>query len=177
MIQKCLASFEELGRVICVGGDGQVTVEEIVEEYGDMLFKVCMVLVCNEQDAQDAVQETFCRYMEHMPTFRSKEHEKAWLMKVGVNICRDMHRRRMRHPTVNIEEVSEYLPAKEERETLIELMNLPGKFKTVIYLHYVEGYKTTEIAKMLGITVNAVRKRMQRGREYLKLALSEEAGN
>lgn len=151
-----------------------MTIEEIVEDYGDMLFKICMVLLCNEQDVQDAVQETFCRYMEHSIAFHDKEHEKAWLIKVAVNICRDMHRGRMRHPTVNLDDILEYLPMPEQSEVLLELMNLPGKLKTVIYLHYIEGYKTTEIAAMMGITANAVRKRMQRGREYLRLSLSEE---
>lgn len=151
-----------------------MTVEEIVEEYGSVLFKICMVLLCNDQDAQDAVQETFCRYMEHSKVFHDKEHEKAWLIKVAVNICRDMHRRRMRHPTVNLDDISEYLPVPEQSEVLLELMNLPGKLKTVIYLHYIEGYKTTEIAEMMGITTNAVRKRMQRGREQLRLSLAEE---
>ena len=146
-------------RVICVGGDRQVTVEEIVEEYGSMLFKICMVLLGNDQDA---VHEAFCRYMEHSKVFHDKEHEKACLMKVAVNICRDMHRGRMRHPTVKLDDISEYLPVPEQSEVLLELMNLPGKLKTVIYLHYIEGYKTTEIAEMMGITANAVRKRMQR---------------
>ena len=63
-----------------------MTVEEIVESYGDMLYRICVVILCNEQDAQDAVQETFCRYMEHSAKFHSKEHEKAWLIKVATNI-------------------------------------------------------------------------------------------
>ena len=53
-------------------------------------------------------------------------------------------------------------------------MNLPDPLKTVVYLHYIEGYKTAEIAQMLGITLHAVKKRMQRGRERLKLTLGEE---
>lgn len=149
-------------------------VEEIVDEYGNMLFRLCIILLCNEQDAQDAVQETFIRYMEHAPAFQGKAHEKAWLMKVAANLCRDVYRNRMRHPTVSLDEVSEYCEMPEQSEVLMELMQLPGKLKTVIYLHYIEGYKTTEIANMLGTTTNTVRKRLQRGRECLKLSLSEK---
>lgn len=149
-------------------------VEEIVNEYGNMLFKLCIVLLCNEHDAQDAVQETFVRYMEHAPVFQSKEHEKAWLTKVAANLCRDVYRSRMRHPTVNLDEVSQYCELPEQSEVLSELMKLPGKLKTVIYLYYIEGYKTTEIADLMGTSVNAVRKRLQRGREYLKLSLTEK---
>lgn len=54
---------------------------------------------------------------------------------------------------------------------LTELMNLPDKLKEVVYLHYIEGYKIAEIARMLGITENAVKKRMQRGRECLRVSL------
>lgn len=135
-----------------------MSVESVVAEYGDMLFRICLVMLCNEQDAQDAVQDTLCSYMEHAPIFRGVEHEKAWLIKVAANRCRDVHRSRMRHPTVELEEISEYCEMPEQSEVVSELMKLPEKLKTVIYLHYIEGYKTEEIAGMLGITANAVKK-------------------
>lgn len=151
-----------------------MTVEEVVMEYGDMLYRICIVMLCHEQDAQDAVQDTFCRYMEHAGEFRDREHEKAWLIKVATNRCRDMHRGRMRHPSVQLEDVGQYCEFPEQSEVLAELMNLPDKLKTVVYLHYIEGYKTAEIAQMLGITLNAVKKRLQRGRECLRLSLYNE---
>lgn len=151
-----------------------MSVEEIVMEYGDMLFRICMVILCNEHDAQDAVQDTLCRYMEHTSGFRDREHEKAWLIRVAANRCRDVYRGRMRHPSVSLEEARQYCEFPEQGEILAELMNLPGKLKTVVYLHYIEGYKTAEIAQMLGITLNAVKKRLQRGREQLKLSLYGE---
>lgn len=149
-------------------------VEKVVMEYGDMLFRVCMVLLCNEQDAQDAVQDTFCSYMGHVAGFRNREHEKAWLIRVATNRCLDVYRGRNRHPTVQWEDVDRYCEFPEQSEVLAELMNLPEQLKTVIYLHYIEGYKAAEIAGMLGITLNAVKKRMQRGREKLKLSLGGE---
>ena len=154
--------------------DMQLKVEEAVMEYGDMLFRVCMVLLCNEQDAQDVVQDTFCSYMEHSAGFRNREHEKAWLIRVATNRCMDVHRGRSRHPSVQWEDVDQYCEFPEQSEVLAELMNLPDPLKTVVYLHYIEGYKAAEIAGMLGITLNAVKKRMQRGREKLKLSLGGE---
>ncbi|MEY8524999.1 RNA polymerase sigma factor [Lachnospiraceae bacterium 38-10] len=148
-----------------------MTVEEAVIKYGDMLFRICLIMLCSEQDAQDAVQDTFCRYMEHTAGFRDREHEKAWLIKVAANRCRDMHRNRSRHPEVQLTDVEEYCEFREQSEVLTELMNLPEKLKEVVYLHYIEGYKTMEISRMLGITPNAVRKRMQRGRESLRYSL------
>ena len=155
-----------------VGND----IREAVIKYSDMLYKICIVILCNEQDVQDAIQDTFCRYLEKKPEFRDEEHEKAWLIRVATNICRDMIRFRIRHPKVSIDEVENTLAAPEEKEILRELLELPVKQKTVIYLHYVEGYQIKEIADILGITESAVKTRLLRGRKQLRDAVSMEGG-
>ena len=148
-------------------------IREAVTKYSDMLYKICIVILCNEQDAQDAIQDTFCRYLEKRPEFRDEEHEKAWLIRVATNICRDMVRFRLRHPKVCIDELEDSLAAPEHRETLRELLELPLKQKTVVYLHYVEGYQVKEIADILGITEGAVKMRLSRGREQMRLTWKE----
>ena len=148
-------------------------IREAVTKYSDMLYKICIVILCNEQDAQDAIQDTFCRYLEKRPEFRDEEHEKAWLIRVATNICRDMIRFRLRHPKVYIDELEDSLAAPEHRETLRELLELPLKQKTVVYLHYVEGYQVKEIADILGITEGAVKMRLSRGREQMRLTWKE----
>ena len=150
-------------------------IRNAVLKYSDMLYKICIVILCNEQDVQDAIQDTFCRYMEKRPTFRDAEHEKAWLIRVATNICRDMIRFRLRHPKVCIDELANSLTtaAPEQRETLEELLELPVKQKMVIYLHYVEGYRIREIAEILGITEGAVKMRLKRGKEQIKLLWKE----
>lgn len=149
--------------------------EEIVKTYSDMLYKICIIMLCNEQDAKDAVQETFCRFLEKKPDFKDEGHEKAWLLKVAVNYCKDMLRFRLRHPQVPIDELANSLIAKKDQhETFLELMALPMGQRTVIYLYYVEGYQVKEIAEMLGISAYAVKKRMQRGREHLRVYWKEE---
>lgn len=139
-----------------------------VIKYSDMLYKICIVILRNEQDVQDAMQDTFCRYLEKAPDFRDEEHEKAWLIRVATNICRDMIRFRIRHPKVSIEELENSLAAPEHKRTLQELLELPVKQKMVIYLHYVEGYQIREIADILGITEGAVKMRLKRGREQMQ---------
>ena len=148
-------------------------VREAVLKYSDMLYKICVVILCNEQDAQDAIQETFCRYLEKKPDFHDEEHEKAWLIRVATNTSRDMIRFRIRHPKVSIDDLESSLVAPEQKETLRELLELPAKQKMVIYLHYVEGYQIKEIADILRITEGAVKMRLQRGRELMKLSLKE----
>lgn len=134
-----------------------------------MLFKICLVILGNEQDVQDAIQDTFYRYLNIQPEFSDEEHEKAWLIRVAVNISKDMRRFQQRHPSISMEQLEEYYISKEEGGILEELLKLPYKLKIVIYLHYIEGYQINEIASMLNISISAVKKRMQRGRERLKL--------
>ena len=95
---------------------------------------------------------------------------------MATNICRDMIRFRIRHPKVSIDEVENTLAAPEEKEIVRELLELPVKQKTVIYLHYVEGYQIKEIAEILGITESAVKLRLLRGRKQMRDAVSMEGG-
>lgn len=151
-------------------------IREAVMKYSDTLYKICIVILCNEQDAQDAIQDTFCRYLEKKPKFYDEEHEKAWLIRVATNICRDMIRFRLRHPKISIDELENTLIAPEQKETLKELLELPLKQKTVVYLHYVEGYQVKEIADILGITESAVKTRLLRGRRQIRESLNMEGG-
>lgn len=148
-----------------------MTIEEIVCTYSNMLYRICIVMLGNEADAQDAVQDTFCKYLERGKDFTDKEHEKAWLITVATNRCRDMQRLRLRHPKVDLEKITASCEAPDYNEVLIELIKLPSSVKSAVYLHYIEGYKLAEVAEMLGITQNAVKKRLQRGRKMLKLRL------
>lgn len=156
--------------------DSGKDIREVVIKYSDTLYKVFIVILCNEQDVQDAIQDTFCRYLEKRPLFHDEEHEKAWLIRVATNICRDMIRFRIRHPKVSIDEIENTLAAPEQKEILRELLELPTKQKTVIYLHYVEGYQVKEIAEILGIKEGAVKVRLMRGRRQMRELLSMEGG-
>lgn len=151
-------------------------IKEVVIKYSDMLYKICIIILCNEQDAQDAIQDTFCRYLEKRPEFCDEEHEKAWLIRVATNICRDIVRFRIRHPKISIDEVENSLTVPEQKETLRELLELPVKQKTVIYLHYVEGYRIKEIAAILGTTEGAVKMRLKRGKEQMRITWKEAYG-
>lgn len=178
LLQKYLSEkspFDIFVRVISEEEVRDMNLEEAVRTYSDMLYKICIVMLCNEQDAQDVIQETFCRYFEKAPVFTDTEHEKAWLIRVAANHCKDVMRFRFRHPQVPIDLLAESLVMEQEQqETLTELFELPVKQRTVIYLYYVEGYQMKEIAAILGISVQAVKKRMQRGREQLRVVWKEE---
>ncbi|MCI9314640.1 MAG: RNA polymerase sigma factor [Lachnospiraceae bacterium] len=146
-------------------------IKRILQVYGDMLYRTAYLLLGNSHDVQDVLQEVLIRYMEKAPAFASKDHEKAWLLRVTSNCCKDCLRFRMRQSCLDPKQLQEYLPAAEDRQLLQELYTLPSKWKTVLLLHYFEGYPVREISKILKLSESAVKKRLQRAREALKLEL------
>ncbi len=145
-------------------------VRRVLHDYGDMLYRTAYLLLGNPHDVQDALQETLLRYLEKAPAFVSMDHEKAWLLRVTSNCCKDCLRFRNRHSCLDLEPLRECLPARENTH-LQELYALPAKWKTVLILHYFEGYSVKEIGEILGLSENAVKKRLQRAREALRLEI------
>ena len=143
-------------------------VREAVEEYGDMLYRICLVMLKKTADAEDAVQDTFIRYMQKAPAFSSDEHEKAWLIKVAANICKDMLRQRNRTAELDEAALNTLTAADEDSHILEALTQIPEKFRIVLTLHYIEGYKVNEIAEMIGKTSSAVKMRLAKGRKLLE---------
>lgn len=146
---------------------------EKFDDYGAMLFRMCMVLLGNRQDAEDAVQDTFVRYWKTRPDFQSAEHEKAWLIRVAANRSKDRLRSWFRRSTIGMEALEGITQYPDDLFVLEQLAALPYKDKTILYLHYVEGYRLKEIGDLLGMKENAVKAAARRGREKLKLQLKE----
>ncbi len=146
-----------------------------VNEYGNSLYRLCSVITGNREDASDAVQDCFLKYVEKAPEFNDAEHEKAWLIKVASNICKDILRKRKHYSFVSLDEIRNLSTSENNAQILGMLVSLEEKYRIVIHLHYVEGYKAGEIASMLGITEAAVKKRLQRGRDALREIYEKEA--
>ncbi len=141
---------------------------EAVENYGDMLYRICLVMLKNSADAEDAVQETFITYIQKSPVFESESHKKAWLITVANNKCRDMLRYRMRHQTEREEALSTFAVESSDSGIIEALMELPEKYRIVLILHYVEGYKVNEISDIVSSSASAIKMRLSRGRKLLK---------
>ncbi len=150
--------------------------EIAVEMFGDAVFRLCSVMLGNREDALDAVQETFLKYITKAPNFNDSEHEKAWLLRVASNECKDVLRSRKRTDFLTFEDIKG-LGTEEENDAqvLALLASLDEKYRAVIQLYYIEGYKINELAQILGITQSAAKKRLQRGRELLREASEKEA--
>lgn len=146
----------------------ETDLERMVDIHGNMLFRICFVILCNQHDAEDAVQETFIKYLTKSPTFRDVEHEKAWLITVATNHCKNKRRFNFMHKHMNISDLQLFSKNEENYGLLDLLMKLPDKHKIVLLLYYVEGYRVEEVATILSITESAVKKRLQRGRELIR---------
>ena len=149
--------------------------ERAVREYGNSLFRLCSVMTGNREDADDAVQECFLRYIEKAPDFNDAEHEKAWLLKVSANICKDILRHRKHGSFVSLDEIRNLGTSEDNAQILGLLVSLEEKYRIIIHLHYVEGYKLKEISAMLGISEASAKKRLQRGRDALRELYGKEA--
>jgi RNA polymerase sigma-70 factor (ECF subfamily) len=144
--------------------------------YGDMVYRISLLHLRNKEDAEDVFQEVFLKLFASDKTFESEEHRKAWLITVTSNQCKNILRSVWRKKTVALDELCAEVSAQhgEEESGLVrELLNLPLKYRRVLYLHYYEGYKTEEIGQMLKTSPATVRTRMRRGREMLKQLLLE----
>ena len=140
--------------------------EEVYRAYGSTLYRFCLLQMKNPADAEDILQEVFYKRLYRAPSFASPEHERRWLFRVALNQCRDAwkHSSRSELPL----ETASPAVTPEELGLLEQVASLPEKLRTVIHLHYYEGYDVREIAQLLGVTVSAVKMRMKRGREALR---------
>lgn len=149
-------------------------IEAAIQDYGDMLMRICLAMLGNRYDAEEVVQETFITYMTQEKEFTEREHEKAWLIRVAVNKAKNMLRYHHNHNYINLDDIKEIVPVQEKQEQMVEIVQLPLKIKTAIHLHYYEGYTCKEIADIVGASEAAVKKRLQKGRELLKEILGGE---
>ncbi len=144
-------------------------IERVIKRHGDMLYRLCLIMLKNESDTEDAVQETLITYCRKAPSFADGEHEKAWLIRVAANRCRDVIRFRARHPQVDYLDLSESASCDSTESGILDaLAALPEKYRLVLTLYYVEEYRTEDIAKIIGKTPSAVRMRLQKGRKLLE---------
>ena len=143
-------------------------IETLISQYGDMLFRLCLIMLKNESDAEDAIQETYIKYFQKAPLFDSKEYQKAWLIRVATNKCRDMLRFRVRHPQIDDEDISKFIPDSSDSGILEALTMVPEKFRLVLTLYYIEEYRIEDIANIIERSSSAVKMRLQKGRKLLE---------
>ncbi len=161
--------------------------QQKINLYSDMLYRIAFLQLRNNQDAEDVVQETFYQYIKSRKAFETQEHEKAWLIKVTLNGCRKVwrsawNRHREEWPEKELEGKvtagagnmeSAVLRREQSREIMEAVVRLPRKYREVIHLFYYQQMSIKEIALATGRKESTVTSQLTRGRELLRKNLKE----
>ena len=151
--------------------------EEFIKKYdmySRMILNICYTYLKSTSLSEDIMQDVFFKYIYKNPKFNNLENEKAWFIRVSINLCKDYiksswNKKREDWP----EEDVSYLQ-NSEYEVLSEINNLSSKYRIVIYLYYYEGYSIKEISKILKENENTIGIRLSRARQKLKIELEEK---
>ena len=168
------------------GNIRQLTTEEIVEQYADMVYRVAVNETGNRTDAEDVFQEVFLRLVKYRDRITTKEHLKAWLIRVTTNCARKHTGSSWSKKVVYFnEEENDIIPDENAASAYEEVENadsslteavskLPERYRVVVYLFYYEEHSVAEIARILGEKESTVKSRLHRAREMLKIKLEGE---
>ncbi len=147
----------------------------IYNKYGDMLYRIAFVHVGNPHDAEDILQDVFFALLNNPPKFKDEEHQKAWLIRTthnkAINVLKSASRK-----NVNIDDLQIHID-DINKDTQIDIIkkviSLSPKYKSVIVLYYYNDFSVSEIAQTLKISKSAVKMRLKRSRELLKIELED----
>ena len=143
----------------------------------ETMFRAAKAILQNDQDAEDAVQEAICTAFARRDSLREMDKCRPWVLRILTNKCSDACRRRRN--TVDLEAAGE-VPAATGLDTAERLslwqavMSLSDDLRATVTLFYYDGMSVREIGGILGISEAAVKTRLRRGRERLRLLLDEK---
>lgn len=155
-------------------------IEELIDLYGDDIFRLCVAYLGDRHLAEDAFQETFFKAWRARERFRGESSEKTWLASIAVNTCRDVLRsgwfrmQRRSQPIDQLLDLPSDAPLLQDTPVRTAVLGLPGKYREVILLYYDQNMKLKEIACLLHLPQNTVSTRLRRARKMLENALKGE---
>lgn len=148
--------------------------EEIIDEYGDMVYRLAFSYTKNKEDADDISQEVFIKFIQNAYKFNKADdgYLKAWLIRVTINRCKDFLASYWNRNIIALsDDITIWM--EEKSEVYEAVINLPPKYKTVIYLHYYEGYSVKEIADILKRNQGTIKWQLSKARQLLKEQLEK----
>ena len=142
----------------------------LLEKYGDMVYRLALARTRNKEDAEDVFQDVFYKLSKKTPEFENKNHEKAWLIRVTINLSKNLFSSSWMRKMISLEDEIKF-EEECEQEVYFEVLSLPVKYRTAIHLFYYEGFTIKEIASILNLNENTVKTRLSRAKEKLKTKL------
>ena len=174
LIPWLLALVRSLGRPQDKKTSADALVEEALDRHGDSILRLAYSYLHNRSDAEEVLQDTLVRLFQNQPSFESRDHEKAWLLRVAANLSKN----RLAYNKRRAADALQDTLAAEEREDLSFVWEavkaLPPNYRDVIHLFYCEGYSTAQIAESLDRKETTVRSSLSRGRQKLRDILKED---
>lgn len=150
------------------------SVDEILDRYSSMVYRLAFARTNNRFDADDILQEVFLRYIRAKSDFQGEEHRKAWLIRTTINCSKTLLASAWFRKTAPLND-SLYTEMKENSEVYYAVLSLPVKYRTVIHLFYYEDYAVAEIADLLDFKQSTVKSQLHRARNMLRAKLKGEA--
>ncbi|MEG0290578.1 MAG: RNA polymerase sigma factor [Erysipelotrichaceae bacterium] len=145
------------------------SLEELVTMYSDMVFRIILQHMHNSDDAKDVLQDVFIKIIKKKPEFTTHQQEKAWIIRVAINTCKDHYKYERLRKHVTLEEgYHSYIETQQTYDILPYVMKLPQKYRDVIYLFYYEEYSVKEIAQLLNKKEATILTHLNRARKKLK---------
>ena len=155
-------------------------IEELIDLYGDDIFRLCLSYLGHRQLAEDAFQETFLKAWKNLSSFRGDSSPRTWLARIAVNTCRDMLRSswlrmwKRSQPVEQLLQLASPDMPQPPSPVLDAVLALPGRYREVILLYYDQNLNAREIAELLHLPVNTVTTRLRRARTMLGKSLKGE---
>lgn len=154
----------------------QETLARLMEEHGDRLYRLCLLLLRDPHLAEDAVQDTMLKAWRGLEGFEARASEKTWLTAIAVNVCRDYRRLYWYRKRLDGEALLEQIPAPpdaepQDDEILRQVLALAPRYREPVLLYYWQELTVPEIAALLNEKGNTVSTRLRRARAQLKQTL------
>ena len=149
--------------------DDMEQAERLANTYADAILRLSYTYLKNTHDAQDICQTVFVKLLMEPREFKSPEHERAYILRMAANACKDLLKSSWRRRTCDLEACAQ-VPAPETSDgsVLAAVNQLPAHYRSVIYLFYYEGYQASEIGEILGVPTATIHTRLARGRARLR---------
>lgn len=151
--------------------DNKDNISVALKKYSDMVRRICFLYLRDSTDVDDVFQEVFLKLLQKKTSFENEEHEKAWLIRVTINKCKDILKSFWRKNIDSIENIELPFEDKISNELLKVVLSLPEKYKDVIYLYYYEEYTVPEMAILLKKHENTIYSHLHRARALIKQKL------
>ncbi|MEH7115183.1 sigma-70 family RNA polymerase sigma factor [Neobacillus niacini] len=161
-------------------------IDQLMQEYSDDILHLVYTYVKNRTTAEDLTQEIFLKCYEKLNQFNQQATLKTWVYRIASNHCKDYLRSWHYRKITLSDKILDYIPSKskqveeeiiansEENNLTNAVMNLPLKYREVVFLHYYEELSLAEISKITTVNINTIKTRLKRAKELLKDKMIEE---